>query len=382
MYCFLVAYITGLRYSYNRKKGLIGSKLRTLIIADEARILFNANRDAKVFGESYLCEIITKSRDIGLAYFALSQETGSFTQTMRSVSYLKVAFPLQDGKDLTYVKESFFLDDDQTKFILKLKAYGQAIVRYGAYPDPFLLQVPYFKIKKQITDEEIEIRMSDFYNKLNDEMRETQRFKLLEIRPAIPPDASSLLYFLSKAPFAKTSEMAMAPGFTSPEEVSKALNWLEENDFVKREAYRVSSKGRKAVFAVLLEKAKAYLGILGTTKGKGGFEHSLYQNLILKSLIQQNIAGKIEGKMRNSNKPIDVLSYSKDTGFVAYEITLHFENLIDNIQQDFAGRVTKVVIVTRDKDDLEKAKKMVEEDRNLDQYSEKIFFVVIDHFFT
>ena len=78
---------------------------------------------------------------------------------------------------------------------------------------------------------------------------------------------------------------------------------------------------------------------------------------------------------------IDVLAYRNEKECVAYEITLHFDNLTSNVQKDLGDRVSHVVIVTRDKKDLERAKKMVQEDPKMVQYSTKIFFETIDHFF-
>ena len=148
MYSFVVSYLVGLRYSYNKKKGLTGSKLKTLFMIDEGRILFNAKRDVSLYGESFITEIITKMREFGLGMYVSSQETSSFNQTLRSISYLKICFPLTDGADLKFVEESFGLNREQKEYLFKLPRFGQAIVRYGGYPDPFLLAVPHFKLKR------------------------------------------------------------------------------------------------------------------------------------------------------------------------------------------------------------------------------------------
>ena len=86
--------------------------------------------------------------------------------------------------------------------------------------------------------------------------------------------------------------------------------------------------------------------------------------------------------MKGSNKSIDVLSVSKELGVVAYEITLHFENLASNIRQDLADGVSRVVIVTRDQQSLGRAKKIVKDDQSTAEHSEKISFETIDHFFS
>jgi len=195
---------------------------------------------------------------------------------------------------------------------------------------------------------------------------------------AVPGYAASLLYFLGKEPFAKVSEMKNAAGFKSPAEITKAIGWLEKNGFVKRESYRVSKRGRKAVFAVLTLKASEYLG-LKPIAGKGGFEHKLYQFLICGKLERDGLEAKIEGFVPGSQKPIDVLVC--DGGFVGYEVTLHFENLGLNIAQDFAVGVCRVVVVTRGKSGMGRAIRMVDRDSALDQYRGRIVFCDISDFF-
>jgi len=116
-----------------------------------------------------------------------------------------------------------------------------------------------------------------------------------------------------------------------------------------------------------------YIG-MDRPRGKGSFEHLLYQDIIRKSQQKEGMETHIEGRMKNGSKLIDILSFSKETGFVAYEVTLHFENLISNIKEDLHDGVSEVVIVTRDKEDLEKAKKMVKEDPITAKYQEKIVF--------
>ena len=163
MYSFLVSYLVGLRYSYNKRKGLTGNRLKTLFMVDEGRILFNAEREFSVYGESFITEIITKIREFGLGIYVSSQETSSFNQTLRSISYLKICFPLTDGADLKFVGESFGLNREQKEYLFRMPRFGQAIVRYGGYPDPFLLAVPHFKIRRQVSEDEVDQKMASFY---------------------------------------------------------------------------------------------------------------------------------------------------------------------------------------------------------------------------
>jgi hypothetical protein len=380
MYSFLVSYIAGLRYTYNKANDLTGSKLRTLFSVDEARVLLSASRDVSVFGESYFNQIITKCREFGLGLILLSQESASFNQTIRSISFLKMAFPLNDAKDVDFIRESFGLNEEQAAFLFRLPPYGQAIVRYGGYEKPFLLAVPHFRIKRQLTDEEVEERMAGFYSELELKIAPVASPTPIRIIEVVPPYAAALLYFLGKEPFTKKSQMTDAAGFKSPAEVDRAFNWLIEHGFVEKEECKFSRRGPKSIFAGLTEKAYTYLSVRGP-KGKGDFEHKLYQHLICEKLREQGFKANVEGRIEGSDKSIDVLAYDKEQGYAAYEVTLHFENLLSNIRQDLEAGASQVVIVTKDKPGLSKAEEMVESEQSLNQHLERIFFLTIDHFF-
>jgi hypothetical protein len=380
MYSFIVGYIAGLRYSFNKKMRLTGSKLRTLLIIDEGRLLFNAQRDVSIFGESYINEIATKTREFGIGYVISSQETSSFNKTIRAIAYTKISFPLTDGTDIDFIQNSFGLSEEQAEFVFKLPRFGQAIVRYGGYKNPFLLAVPHFHIKKQATDDEVQNRMSDFYAELARDIKRPAPSRPLQAQTNIPPNSASLLYFLSKEPFTKVSAMTNAPGFKSPAEVGKALDWLEKSGFVNRERLRVSKRGRKSVFAVLTTKAFSYLKLKGL-RGKGSFEHKLYQHLICNRLAKEGWEAKVEGRITGSQKAIDVLAISEKGGRIAYEITLHMDNLLSNIRLDLENGATEVIIITRDKSDMKKAKQIVEKSATTNNAGESIKFRTIDAYF-
>ena len=76
-----------------------------------------------------------------------------------------------------------------------------------------------------------------------------------------------------------------------------------------------------------------------------------------------------------------MLSYSKETGFVGYEVTLNFHNLLSNIHLDLEAGADKVTIVTRNEKEEEKAIRMVAKDSSLNSQLEKLSFKTIDHFF-
>jgi hypothetical protein len=387
MYNFVVATILHQLYLYNKKRDLTG-KLRQLMVVDEARILFQASREKSIFGESIINEDVTKCRAFGIGFLILTQETASINQVLRSLAYLKIAFPLNDEMDLEFIENSFGLSKEQRNSLFSLPPQARAVVRYGGYENPFLLQVPNFNIKRHLTDQDVKERMAEFWAKLDQEIKRPERPKPAEIsaegaeqpqaETQVPPACVALLFYLSKYPFTKSSELIKAPGFKSVAEVNKALDWLNKNQFIAFEAHRVS-RGRKSLFSVLQDKARKYLEV-ESLPGKGNFEHKLYQNLIYEKLLKEGLKTKIEGKVKGGTKVIDVLA-STEEGLVAYEVTLHFENLLTNIQKDLADGVSKVVIVTRNAEDLEKAQNILQEDQTGLEAEKRVENVTIDEFF-
>jgi peptidyl-tRNA hydrolase len=380
MYCFVVSYLAGLRYEYNMKMGLTGSKLRTLFVTDEARTLLSAHRDYTTFGENYINDLVSKSREFGIGYLVSSQETSSFNRTIRALAYLKIAFPLTDGADLDFVHESLGLDEEQAAYIFKLPRFGQAVVRYGGYEEPFILAVAFFGIRKQVLDGDLKERMAGFYAALEQEVEPVKRYVPEPKGEILPGDALSLLYLLGREPFTKVSKMAEHSDLKSPAKVDKALKWLGDNLYVERKEIRMHRRGKPSSFAVLTRRAHALIGSK-PPRGKGGFEHTLYQHMIAKKLKAQGMEAHVEFRMEGSTKSIDVLAKDKDGSPVAYEVSLELENLVKNIQDDLDAGAQKVVVVTKKREDIQKAKKKAEDEGSLAQVVMRVHFCAISDFY-
>jgi len=79
---------------YNQVHGLTGQHLRSLFLVDEGRVLLDADRNTTDFGESYITEIITKTREYGIGFIFASHEAASVNRTLRAIARIKIAFPL------------------------------------------------------------------------------------------------------------------------------------------------------------------------------------------------------------------------------------------------------------------------------------------------
>ncbi|WP_457572514.1 ATP-binding protein [Desulfovulcanus sp.] len=379
---YIIAFITRSLYLKNIKQGLIDASLRHLILIEEARTLLQAQRDISTFGESAFNQDLTRIRAAGIGTVITTQEPRSISPTVRSLAFTKIAFPLNDGADLDFVQKGWGLSNEQKKYIFEMPSHGQAIVRYGSFKKPFLIAVPYANPPETPEKSQFTNLMRDFWDSiktctipLNDD---------IEIQKAqtcahMPPAAAALLYHLGAEPFTPLMGLYRLQGFT-PARVRNTLQWLRENNFLDMRKYPLGGT-RPATFLLLKKNALQYLGIT-QIPGKGGFQHKLYQFIVYQWLIKNGFSATIEASLPRQHKTIDVLAQHPQQGFIAYEITLHMQNLIQNILEDLLQGVAKVVIVTPGKTDQKQAQKIVTENRQLNTYKEKISFQNISAFIT
>ena len=374
---FIVAFIVRSLYLANVARGKTDARLRHLIIIDEARTLLQANRDLSTFGESAINEDSSRVRATGIGGVYCTQEPRSVSPTIRSLAFTKIAFPLNDGADLDFVQEGWGLDKDQRDYIFKLPAHGQAVVRYGGYPKPFILAVPALEDELPVPDEELAQAMGPFWADLEQLVNAETPSADTSVHDSIPALAAGLLHHFGVNPFRSLMEIYDLPDFNQ-KTVNKAIDWLVNNGYLRQEGYKTG--GRKpAQYFVLLQKALDYLGI-SSIPGKGGFEHKLYQHLVWQWLKDQGITANLEGRTRkNSQNLIDVLAGTAKQGYVAYEITLTMDNMAENILNDLASGVSEVVVVTK-AGETKKARSLAVKDPMLAMRLENVSFKSICDF--
>jgi hypothetical protein len=357
MYATITNFIVSSIYHYYQEKNLRGSQIRTLFVVDEAGVLFNAMRDRDFqFGDSYINTLVRRGGEFGLGFWVTSQEPNTISQSIHSNSFLKFMFPLVEGNQLAAMAASMALTEQQSLFSFKLPTAGMCIVRYGLYPNPFLLEVPLFPGEKAVSDAFVEEKMRDFYKEITpkqepvkDEIKKEPEQKIPEDK--IPVDALILLKHIADHPFDNYTTHRNTCSLEK-HKVEKARDWLLDKGYLAR-VYIKTTKGKSApsCYLVLEEKALNCLNI-EQHFGKGSFKHQLYCHLIQSKLEKEGWKAKIEGNVCHSTKLIDVVA-EKDSDIVGYEVTLHFENLLENIAKDFEA-VNHLIIVV-EKNDLEKA---------------------------
>jgi hypothetical protein len=161
--------------------------------------------------------------------------------------------------------------------------------------------------------------------------------------------------------------------------VDKTRDWLKKNGYITLENIKTTKgRSRPACYLVLREQSLNYLNIKQHL-GKGSFKHQLYCHLIKRKLEKEGWVAKIESAVYPSTKLIDVVA-EKDKAIVGYEVTLHFDNLQENIEKDFEA-INKLVIVVEKSDfgqaveEIQKCKTTLEPNAHLDiKLVEDFFF--------
>jgi hypothetical protein len=103
--------------------------------------------------------------------------------------------------------------------------------------------------------------------------------------------------------------------------------------------------------------------------------------VIAKRLEADGLDVAIERRIPGTDKSIDVLVTTQKGHHMAYEVTLSFKNLLENIRKNLAAQASEVFIVTVDDATQEKAIDLVAKDPSLSAVLDRISFRKIAEFF-
>ena len=359
---FLFSWILNLTYAKNITLGIRGDRLRHFALVDESRTLLNANREHSGLGniEPGINEVFTKGREFGLGLWFGSQEMKTFSYSLKANTFTKICFPLTDGDDVSEIKSSFGLNEEQVAYLYQLAERRMAICRFAKFERPFIIIVPELHgLDQYPTDREVEEVMAGFYQKIlhREDAAEIVSWKTIISEfdySSAAIDGAIMLRHLAQNPFLNYREL-ITELFLTPTKGDQARAWMVKSGFLVEVHSITLRRGKPGEYYELTEEA--YARFRGKPPaGKGGFRHKCFCHAIKNSMEEQGFGARFEGMMDGSSKAFDVLAWKTGEGMFGYEVTLHFQNLIKNLQDDLSTTVKKVVVVCKDKDELEKAK--------------------------
>ena len=342
-------------YAYRRTKGIRG-ELRHVLIIDEAKRIFTATEmysqtTAEFSGIPPADLIADEIRDFGEAIIAADQEPTKLSSSLKANTYTKIAGSLGNGRDIQDIAEAMDLDEEEREALTMLERGEWMVKLSGRYTKPFLIRTEDFSLRKDVTDEELRIRMKPLLRKLMkteaapDDLREKERENGIEISD----DAWRLLLDINEHPFdgIATRQRKMR---ISARRMERAKLELLSAGLV--EQVEVSLTGRRPVsFLVPTQKAMELLESRGIDTsmwrfvGNVGFEHLLYQVLIRWHLCKMGFEAHIEAKLGNCR--FDVLAKCNGR-LVGFEIELNRNaNIAEKLRRARALDVLYVVTDNR-----------------------------------
>ena len=226
------------------------------------------------------------------------------------------------------------------------------------------------------SDEEVEAANKDFYEEIcGDELPEPQAEKtddptlttfMHESRRRVfnpkfdyseeAVNGVAIAKHLIKSPFLKFSDIATDLNLTKGR-VSKARQWLVNNGFVTLEAVQLNRRGKPGEYLALTKEA---CGLLkgNPPAGRGSFEHKCFCNAVKEYHEEKGFGTRLEARVEGMEGASDLLAWKKGEGMFGIEITLSFSNLVHNIQDGLKSTVKYIIVVCRNKEDTEKARKI------------------------
>jgi hypothetical protein len=403
-YSLMISILGGYLYHYRLANPFDNLVLLSI---EEARKPFSnkSERSMHIQSDPYLVEMMTKSRAMKMGFILISHEPSSLAIAAMANVHTMFLMRLAEGHQFDAAARTLMLNQRQREFYLWLRQ-GDAIVRDVDFPSPFLLHFPEYPVPhRQTTIEDIRQRLAWYAGKvgfdleaniipddsiphqiirdIEDEQKAKAKKEQLinpekhaPAKPEKKPDetvetnAKAMLHHLTQNQFIIYNQISKAIGI-HPDKGIKARRWLEERGLI---IVHPKMKTRNNSVGMMMEVTEKGYRMAGgkPPKGKGSFTHKLYADYIsvwLKSHGRQpEIEANLDGKL------VDVFDHAEKT---AYEITLHFSNVVENIEKDLEKGAENIVIVTEKDEQFPKVRSQI---KGRPELKGKVFFMQISDF--
>jgi hypothetical protein len=379
--------------------------LRTLIIVDECSRIFPA-RDAKKSydhdPQSLMTRFVTTKRSSGLGLIAITQSPQSVPSWLTDNSAFVLAFPI-GGEGRDRVKQLLNLTDEQSSYIDELPQYGTGIFRDRRFNRRYLVKVPGDLKIEPITKEQTAQIMGPYIQGMHAKLREAGDVAIskvdldqIEKRARDQTVGILVLKMLKEDRFlhhtALVNKFRLEYGY-AVRHTDSALQWLKEQGLI--EVIRAKTKTKDADYYALTLKAQISLGIREDDRiAPPRFKHTLYRERVRNyeasqgyKAVSEYTEGEIEATINTeSGRPLEILKRAdvmvfKNGKKIAYEITLSFSNLVENVYKCLTlFNVDELIIVCeRQKPELERAERIITQNVPSPMIS-RIRFLPVSHF--
>lgn len=344
---------------YRVEKGIRGKLLHCIII-DEAKRIFSHVQEKNInLGIPPIDYLVSYARELGEGIISADQEVSKLTDTIIACSNTKISFML-GGKDILEAKMVFGLNDKQLEVLRQLPC-GVALVKMDErYLKPFLVQMDYLEIKKDVTDEEVEEHSREFIEELNKDVRPRSRILIERIKKEektriITKEEENFVINVAKRPDLMVLERFKSIGLSNYMG-TKILKSLSFKGFIRKAKIYTAQRGNQPIILEITDKGKEYLNSIGIkiqSKGKGGAVHQWWQKKIQEFYKKRGHIVVIEPNTGGANT--DVLIFESEDKRIAVEVALSSKGQSNNIQRDLKY-FDRVIIASETKALMERIK--------------------------
>jgi hypothetical protein len=334
------------------------SGMRTLVIIDEARWLFNKEREqGQYISDKILIRWFTTSRETGFGRIIITQEPESVSDYIAANSAFSLTFPVH-GRSFETVKRLQNLSDEQADYLFKLPKYGDGIFRYPGFPRPILIQIPGdLTLERSTPLSRIEDHCKPFIERVHEEYASASTGAATPItKPPVDRKErrrEALLMDLGN----DILDIVHADPFQSYTDVRDTLAQKRNN---VSSYFAAAVEKLKDEEVILIKKCTSWSGkpgtqfIVSSTGVKNAyaspqyFKHCLYMFYVKMAAIRDGYSPELEYSNHNLSERIDVY-VENDFGKIAFEIELSNKNrdILNNIQKCIYGfHVDRLIIIT------------------------------------
>ncbi len=327
-------------YYMRKAKNERGDILRNIIFMDDCTSIFSRAKERNyVSGIPNIDILLEEIREFGVGIVASTQEPSKVSDSLKANSEVKIVFNLHNGEDIGDISRCMMLDSEGMKAITELER-GEALIHIAGRTHPFVINIPWYPVEKNLTDEELKRMDREFLKELNSKV--VPRSDILEKKLSLGREQGKIskeeemyLMHILKNPFLTENERKTGLGLTNYMANKIVKNLVMKGFIIKRRFY-TGRPGNAPVLQELTQRARNYLKSVGMNipkgSGKGSIIHQRWQNIIKEFWKGRRMEVLVEPTGNGANA--DVLVIDPQGKRTAVEIALSKDGQLRNIRRD------------------------------------------------
>jgi DNA polymerase III delta prime subunit len=327
-------------------------RLRHAVLFDEAKRVFDRNREQDAASFSPADELSAQVREFGESLIVADQEPSKLSDSIKANTYAKLWMSLSSGHDTGEMRQTFGLDAEETDFT-RTMGKGEGLFKL-ADSEPVPVELPDYRLDKSMTEDEIRELMAAEIGELDwAERQRPDPFTAVvgeEVSEPTAEDeglseaAEALLVNVNETPFAGMTERYDDLSLSS-EQGTGAKAELLDRELVRETSVSTGKPGRNPTFLELTDAGKGVLedhGIDVSPEGMGGPEHRYWQQQIREFYAVDGYDVEIEYGL--SDGSIDVYANDGDEA-IACEVARSAEHEVANIKKCLREEPDRIRVV-------------------------------------